>query len=111
VYDGDDFYCDVALPDLDALDVVHRGELVVAFHHTRPYWEHHVVVVPREHLRSLTTLDAERDAAVIAELLRVVARVAGDFEREHGAARVVTNVGEYQDSKHLHVHVAAGERR
>jgi histidine triad (HIT) family protein len=28
---------------------------------------------------------------------------------EHGACRVITNLGEYQDSKHLHWHVAAGQ--
>lgn len=29
--------------------------------------------------------------------------------REHGACRVLTNLGRYQDSKHLHFHVNAGE--
>ncbi|MEO8574469.1 MAG: HIT family hydrolase, partial [Pyrinomonadaceae bacterium] len=29
---------------------------------------------------------------------------------EKGAARVMTNLGEYQDSKHLHFHVNSGER-
>ena len=106
-YDGDDFYCDVAFPNLDALDVVERGEHVVAFRHTRPYWEHHLVVVPFKHIRSLTTLGPE-DVEVATELLKVVTRVAAAVEREHGAARVLTNLGRYQDSKHLHVHVGAG---
>ena len=109
-YAGDDFYCDVAFRDLAALDVVERGEHVVAFHHTRPHWEHHVVVVPLKHIGSLTTL-GEEDAAVAAELLAVVQRVARAFEAEHGGARVVTNLGRYQDSKHLHVHVGAGAVR
>jgi histidine triad (HIT) family protein len=109
-YAGDDFYCDVAFAHLDALDVVERTERVVAFHHTKPHWEHHVVVVPFEHIASLTTL-TPADADVARELLEVVARVAARFEREHGAARVLTNLGRYQDSKHLHVHVGAGRRR
>jgi histidine triad (HIT) family protein len=109
-YSGDDFYCDVAFPNLDALDVVERTGAVVAFHHTKPFWEHHVVVVPFAHIGSLTTL-TEADAPVARELLAVVTRVAAAFEREHGAARVLTNLGRYQDSKHLHVHVAAGEPR
>jgi histidine triad (HIT) family protein len=109
-YAGDDFYCDVAFPNLDALDVVERTERVVAFHHTRPHWEHHVVVVPLKHIGSLTTLGPD-DGPDAAELLAVVTRVAARFEREHGAARVLTNLGRYQDSKHLHVHVAAGPVR
>jgi histidine triad (HIT) family protein len=106
-YTGDDFYCDVAFPNLDALDVVCHGEHVVAFHHTKPHWEHHVVVVPFRHIASLTTITSQ-DVPIVTELLEVVTRVAARFEREHGAARVVTNLGRYQDSKHLHVHVGAG---
>jgi histidine triad (HIT) family protein len=41
----------------------------------------------------------------------VVQRVTAEIERDHGAARVVTNVGAYQDSQHLHVHVVSGSAR
>ena len=108
-YAGDDFYCDVALPRLAELDVVHQGDSVVAYHHTRPSWPVHVVVVPTVHLGSLTTVTTA-DEPVVRELLRVVQSVAATVESEHGAARVITNLGVYQDSKHLHVHVASGDR-
>lgn len=32
-YSGTDFYCDVAIPDPGALEVVHLDEYVLAFHH------------------------------------------------------------------------------
>ena len=107
-YAGDDFYCDVALPDLAALDVVHLSELVVAYHHTRPFWPVHVVVVPRRHVPSFTDTTGA-DEEVLRELLAVVRDVAAAVEAEHGAARVLTNLGAYQDSKHLHVHVSSGD--
>ena len=44
---GADFYCEVAIPDPSRLDVVHNDELVLAFHHTNPGWETHIVVVPK----------------------------------------------------------------
>ena len=109
-YDGDDFYCDVAIPQSSLLHVVHEDEWVLAFHHTRPFWERHVVVVPKKHVRSLTTLAAE-DAELIRRLLSVVQEVAREFELRDGAASVLTNLGRYQDSKHLHVHVHTGGRR
>jgi len=37
-YNGDDFYCDVAIPHVAALQVEHNDEWVLAFHHTRPFW-------------------------------------------------------------------------
>src|SRR5690625_6283150 len=53
-YSGTDFYCDVALPDPDSLDVVHEDERVLVYHHTRPFWAVHLVAVPKRHIPSLT---------------------------------------------------------
>lgn len=109
-YTGADFYCDVALPHPERLTVVHDGSGVLAFHHIRPSYETHLVVVPKAHLTSLTTLTAA-DEPVVRELLEVVQEVARLVEHSHGAARVITNVGRYQESKHLHVHVVSGAPR
>jgi len=109
-YCGNDFYCDVAIPDPGALDVVHEDELVLAYHHTRPFWEVHIVVVPKRHIASLTTAGPE-DEPDLRAVLQVVAAVARQVEQEHGAAAVLTNLGAYQDSKHLHVHVHSGAQR
>ncbi|WP_210504524.1 HIT domain-containing protein [Nocardioides xinjiangensis] len=109
-YAGDDFYCDVAIPRAVPLEVVHEDELVLAYHHTRPFWRVHVVVVPRRHIASFTTVGAADEPDVRA-LLEVVQRVARRVEEEQGAAAVLTNLGRYQDSKHLHVHVHSGPQR
>jgi histidine triad (HIT) family protein len=109
-YDGDDFYCDVAVPHASMLDVVHDDDWILAFHHTRPYWKNHVVVVPKRHVASLTTVGPD-DADLMARLFAVVQRIARDVERRDGAAAVLTNLGEYQDSKHLHIHVHSGGQR
>lgn len=108
-YSGTDFYCDVAIPDPGALDVVHEDARVLAFHHTRPFWEVHIVVVPTRHIASLTATGRE-DEADLRALLSAVQTIARDVEHEHGAAAVLTNLGAYQDSKHLHVHVHSGAR-
>ena len=107
-YDGPDFYCDVALRSIASLDVVHDSANVLAYHHTRPFWPVHIVVVPKRHVPSLTDLTGADDG-LIAELLTVVQQVARTVEATHGAARVLTNLGTYQDSKHLHVHVSSGD--
>lgn len=108
-YSGNDFYCDVAIPRPDLLRVVHEDDRVLAFHHTRPFWTLHVVVVPKRHIASLTEI-SPKDAPDVRALLNVIQAVARDVEAEHGAAAVLTNLGRYQDSKHLHVHIHAGSR-
>ena len=105
---SDDFYCDEALSGRTPVQVVIETDDVLAFHHTRPFWPVHIVVVPKRHVPSLTNLgDASVD--LLAKVIEVVRAVAADVEAEHGACRVLTNLGRYQDSKHLHFHVNSGD--
>jgi histidine triad (HIT) family protein len=110
VYTGDDFYCDVALPRAVPLDVIHEDDSVLVFHHTRPFWDVHIVAVPKKHIPSLTAA-GPGDHEDLEALFLAVQSMARDVEREHGAAAVATNLGAYQDSKHLHVHIHSGARR
>ena len=104
----DDFYCEEVLSGRTPVDVVAETDSVLAFHHTRPFWPVHVVVVPKVHVPSLTDLGEHE--SLLPELLAVVREVAAAVEAEHGACRVLTNLGSYQDSKHLHFHVNSGEQ-
>lgn len=104
----EDFYCDEVLSGRTPVRVVRETAAVLAYHHTRPFWPVHIVVIPKRHVQSLIELP-EDGAELLRQLLEVVIEVAGEVRREHGAARVLTNLGAYQDSKHLHFHVSFGE--
>ena len=101
-----DFYCEEVLSGKTSVEKVFETENVLAFHHTRPFWETHIVVIPKHHIDSLLTVDTK----MLDELLEVVKTVAAKVIGEKGAARVLTNLGEYQDSKHLHFHVNSGKQ-
>ncbi len=105
---GEDFYCDEVLSGKTEVRRVLETENVLAYHHTRPFWPVHIVVIPKIHVPSLVDL-GEGGERLLGELLDVVRQVAARVTEEHGAARVLTNLGEYQDSKHLHFHVNWGE--
>lgn len=107
-YSGNDFYCDVALKGDEPLVKEYESEQVLAFHHTRPHWPVHIVVIPKKHIPSFTTFTDE-DKPTIEELLHVLQKLAREVEAEQGAARILTNLGSYQDSKHLHFHINSGE--
>lgn len=106
---SDDFYCDNVLSGKIEVDKVHETDNVLAYHHTRPFWQTHIVVIPKRHISSLLTLESSDDALFL-ELFEVIRTVANSVVDEKGAARVLTNLGEYQDSKHLHFHVYSGDR-
>lgn len=104
---SDDFYCDEAISGRTQVDVVIETDDVLAFHHTRPFWPVHIVVVPKQHVPSLTDFGDGSDE-LLGKVMSVVRTIAADVEAEHGACRVLTNLGRYQDSKHLHFHVNSG---
>lgn len=101
----EDFYCEQLLSGKIVIEKVLETANVLGYHHTRPFWETHIVVIPKTHVGSLLTID---DNELLIELLDVVKQVAAKVVEEKGAARVLTNLGKYQDSKHLHFHVYSG---
>jgi histidine triad (HIT) family protein len=109
-YDGTDFYCDIAIPKRIALRIEYEDDDVLAYHHTKPFWPLHIVVVPKKHIPSFTDR-SEGDDDIVLAVLRVVRQLAKSVEDEWGACRILTNLGTYQDSKHLHFHVSSGPPR
>ena len=101
----EDFYCDEVFSGKTPVEKVLETENVLAYHHTRPFWPVHIVVVPKQHIDSLLTVEND----LLIELMDVAKRVAATVLGERGAVRVLTNLGKYQDSKHLHFHVLSGD--
>lgn len=106
---SEDFYCEEVLSGKTPVRKVLETDRVLAYYHTRPYYEVHIVVIPKRHIASLLTLE-ENDNDLLAELFEVVKSVASQLVSEYGACRVLTNLGAYQDSKHLHWHVFYGKQ-
>jgi histidine triad (HIT) family protein len=104
----DDFYCDEVLSGRTAVQVVYETDGVLAYHHTKPYWPVHIVVIPKRHISSLLAL-RESDNLLLIEIVQVIKEIANRVVQERGACRVLTNLGQYQDSKHLHWHINFGE--
>ena len=88
--------------DAPATRVFEDGE-VVAFLDVRPLFPGHVLVVPREHVETLTDLPA----AGIGPLFERVQALAGAMETGLGAqgSFVAMNNRVSQSVPHLHVHV------
>jgi len=107
-YVGNDIYCDWILSGKLPVDVVAETAEVLAFHHSRPFWPVHLVVIPKDHTPSLVDL-GKGGEALLAKLMTVVRQLAAQVTEKHGACRVLTNLGDYQDSKHLHFHVCSGD--
>lgn len=101
-------FCRIIAGDLPSTKV-HEDDLVVAIRDVRPEAPTHLLVLPREHIRSAADL-GESHGALLGRLFAV----AADLARSEGVAdagyRLVTNVGDQggQTVHHLHVHLLGG---
>ena len=100
------FYRDLVLPKKIEVNTVFETETVLAYHHTKPSYPVHIVVIPKAFVDNLLVLE---DEVLTLELVNAVKTVAKEVNLTYGAAKIITNLGAYQDSKHLHFHVISGK--
>ena len=100
----DCLFCRIVRGEIPAAKVF-EDDLVLAFKDIQPQRPVHVLVIPKKHINSLLTL---ADNGLLLEIFAIIKQVAAQVVAEHGACRVITNIGNYQDSKHLHWHVIFG---
>jgi histidine triad (HIT) family protein len=90
---------------------VHRlreTETLMAFHHPKPSYAFHVLLVPKKAVASLKEFDA-KDSAFLTDLYSTVQSLVDEFHLP--AYRLVVNGGEYQDFPQLHFHLIADVQR
>lgn len=104
-----DFYCDCIINGNLLVDIVWETKNILAFNHTEPYFEAHVVVIPKQHIESLSSPQSA-DPELAAEFLQAIQIISGQLEQKWGGCRVASNVGNYQSTRHLHWYIYAGER-
>ncbi|WP_245308202.1 HIT family protein [Halalkalibacter urbisdiaboli] len=105
----EDFYCDEVLSGNTPVKTVLETENVLAFYHTRPFHEEHIVVIPKKHIPSIIAVQ-QNEKDIMMEIFNVIKEVAIKMNTKFGACTVSTNIGEYQSNKHMHWHVYYGNR-
>jgi len=103
-----DIYCEQIIPGKLKVEVVFETDNVMAFYHTQPYWEHHIVIIPKIHIESLSCYP--NDHTLNTDFFAAIKFVTQKLEKKFGGCRISSNVGNYQSSKHLHWYVHYGER-
>ena len=78
-------------------------EALLAFHHPKPAYLLHIILVPRKLVATL--LDLPPDDPFMPELLQTVQELVREFQLAEGGYRLIVNGGKYQDFPHLHFHL------
>jgi len=79
-------------------------ETLMAFHHPKPAYQFHVLLLPKKAIESLDKLDAH-DSAFLTDLYSTVQSLVDEFHLS--AYRLIANGGEYQDFPQLHFHLVS----
>ncbi|MFA9382019.1 MAG: HIT domain-containing protein [Acetanaerobacterium sp.] len=87
---------------------MYEDEKVLAFYDIDPKAPVHFLVIPKQHIASMSEITSQ-NSAIVAHVFEVIASLAGELALGNGY-RVVTNVGEDggQTVGHLHFHVLGG---
>ncbi len=104
-----DFYCEQALSGKTPVKKIYESARVLAFYHTKSKFETHIVIIPKEHIHDLTHLKDHHNNLVL-EIVKVAIDIAKTLDMESKGVRLVTNIGKFQETPHLHFHLISGEK-
>lgn len=92
-------------------DIIHRDEMVIAFHDANPQAPVHILVIPNEHLESIADIRSEHDG-LLSRMFSVANQLAVQEGIAQSGYRLVTNRGDHggQSVYHLHLHLLGGRR-
>ena len=90
-------------------DFLYQDEFLVVFKDIRPHAPVHLLIVPREHIRSLNDL-GEKDKGIISEMIVRAKEMAREVSIAQSGYRLLFNVerGGGQVIFHLHLHLLGG---
>jgi histidine triad (HIT) family protein len=102
-------FCKIVAGQIPANKAYEDAELL-AFHDIHPWAPVHVLVVPKEHIATLSDVGPEHDA-LLGRMLALAPRLMRELGVVNGF-RTVINTGRDggQEVQHLHMHVMGGPR-
>lgn len=89
---------------------IYQDEQIVAFKDIHPKAEVHILVVPKQHIRSLAEVTPNQ-AALISQLLLTLPLIAKAIGLNNGFRTIInTGVAGGQEIWHLHAHLLGGKK-
>jgi histidine triad (HIT) family protein len=109
-YESDCIFCRIVRGEIPAT-IVYRNEHVVAFRDITPVSSQHVLIIPVQHISSLSDLVPE-DQVTAAHILLAAGTVAGILGIRESGYRLVFNSGPdaLQSVFHIHGHLIGGKK-
>ena len=107
---SDCIFCKIVDGEIPA-DVVYQDDSVLAFRDINPQAPTHLLIIPRQHIATMSDLD-EAHKDVVGRLFLAARDLAGEEGIQDDGYRVVMNCGAKagQTVFHIHLHLLGGRR-
>lgn len=104
----DCLFCQIAQGLIPA-KILHQNETCLAFEDIHPQAPHHIIIIPRRHIRTINDL-SETDAPCIAEMFQCAKELASMLNIAETGYRLVMNCNADggQTIFHIHLHLLGG---
>lgn len=105
---SDCIFCKIAAGEIPAT-IRYEDPEIIAFEDLQPQAPHHLLIIPRKHIRTALDLTTA-DNAMIGHIYQVAGKLANDLGFAADGFRVVNNCNEAggQVVWHLHFHLLGG---
>jgi len=89
---------------------IQETDKAVAFWHPKPYWEKHILIVPKKPIKNLFSIDSRNavDSSYIMGCFELIQKVVKQQNWEDGSYSVLVNGGTIQEVNQLHFHLFSG---
>lgn len=102
----DCIFCKIAKGEIPK-EYIYESDQIMVFEDIRPSAEIHLLIVPREHIKSFMDIKSTH-LKIVEEMIKVGQEQVIKYNLEQGKFRFVFNGGEAQKVPHLHWHLLGG---
>lgn len=85
---------------------VYENDLVIAFWHPKPFWEQHILIVPKKKIKGIMSIQ-ESDMVFVNEVFRIVKIIVEKLKWE--GYSLLVNGGNRQEVNQMHFHLCSGK--
>ncbi len=87
------------------VDRLNETATLVAFHHPKPAYPLHILLVPKKPIATLSALDPVADTDFLTDVYATAQQLIGQFHLAESGYRLIVNGGKFQDFPFLHFHL------
>lgn len=87
---------------------IKETDKVLAFWHPKPFWQQHILLVPKKPIKSITSLKTE-DYPYIEEIYKTAKEIVEELGWNKTEYTILTNGGNRQEVNQIHFHLNSGK--